>query len=41
MALRSDNTLVWRLVRQLIVWLAITGAVLFASAGTLDWPQAW
>ena len=37
----SDGNLIWRLVRQLIIWLAITGAVLFGSAGTLDWPQAW
>jgi protein-S-isoprenylcysteine O-methyltransferase Ste14 len=37
----SDDTLIWRLVRQMGVWLVITGAVLFGSAGTIDWPQAW
>jgi protein-S-isoprenylcysteine O-methyltransferase Ste14 len=26
---------------QIVVWLAITGALLFGSAGTLLWPQAW
>jgi protein-S-isoprenylcysteine O-methyltransferase Ste14 len=41
MALSSDDTLVWRMVRQLVIYLAITGAVLFASAGTINWPQAW
>ncbi|HEY5882162.1 MAG TPA: isoprenylcysteine carboxylmethyltransferase family protein [Nakamurella sp.] len=30
-----------RLVIQLIVWLAGTGALLFVPAGTLDWPAAW
>lgn len=39
---RSDDTrLVWRLARQLGIWLVITGVVLFGSAGTIDWPQAW
>lgn len=42
MAARSDDTrLVWRLARQLGIWLVITGVVLFGSAGTIDWPQAW
>jgi protein-S-isoprenylcysteine O-methyltransferase Ste14 len=26
---------------QTVIWLAVTGALLFVSAGTLDWPQAW
>jgi protein-S-isoprenylcysteine O-methyltransferase Ste14 len=30
-----------RLVIHTIVWLAIMGAVLFASAGTFAWPAAW
>ena len=30
-------TMIWRT----IVWLAITGVLLFVSAGTLAWPQAW
>jgi protein-S-isoprenylcysteine O-methyltransferase Ste14 len=31
------STMLWRT----LLWLAITGALLFVSAGTLDWPQAW
>lgn len=38
---QSDDALVARLVRQLVIWLVITGAVLFGSAGTIYWPQAW
>jgi protein-S-isoprenylcysteine O-methyltransferase Ste14 len=30
-------TMIWRTT----VWLAITGVLLFGSAGTLAWPQAW
>ena len=30
-----------RLVTQTVIWLAITGAILFLSAGTLNWPEAW
>lgn len=30
-----------RLVTQTAIWLAITGAILFLSAGTLNWPEAW
>lgn len=26
---------------QTAIWLGLTGALLFISAGTLDWPQAW
>jgi len=29
------------LVVRTIIWLAITGALLFVSAGTLAWPEAW
>src|SRR5262249_41771067 len=38
---RLDPKLARRMARQLVVWLAVTGVVLFASAGTLAWPQAW
>jgi len=30
-----------RLVIQVVVWLAMTGALLLFPAGTLDWPAAW
>jgi protein-S-isoprenylcysteine O-methyltransferase Ste14 len=34
-----------RIIRSMIVrtviWNALTGVLLFASAGTLDWPEAW
>ncbi|MDK1377045.1 MULTISPECIES: isoprenylcysteine carboxylmethyltransferase family protein [unclassified Sinorhizobium] len=30
-----------RLVVQTVIWLAIIGAVLFASAGTVAWPAGW
>jgi protein-S-isoprenylcysteine O-methyltransferase Ste14 len=26
---------------QTVIWLGITGAILFISAGTVRWPQAW
>ncbi len=39
MAARAS--LIARMLVQTVVWLAITGALLFVSAGTLDWPQAW
>ena len=26
---------------QTLLWLAITGALLFAAAGTVRWPEAW
>lgn len=34
-------SLITRMLVQTAVWLAITGALLFGSAGTLLWPQAW
>ena len=34
-------SLITRMLVQTAVWLAITGALLFVSAGTLLWPQAW
>ncbi|MDK1493974.1 isoprenylcysteine carboxylmethyltransferase family protein [Sinorhizobium sp. 7-81] len=30
-----------RLTLQTLIWFAIIGVVLFASAGTLEWPAAW
>lgn len=30
-----------KMLIQTAVWLAITGALLFVPAGTLDWPGAW
>lgn len=30
-----------RLIIQTVLWLAATAALLFAAAGTLDWPAAW
>jgi protein-S-isoprenylcysteine O-methyltransferase Ste14 len=29
------------LIAQTIIWLAITAALLFVSAGTVRWPEAW
>jgi len=34
-------SLITRMLVQTAVWLAITGALLFVSAGTMRWPQAW
>ncbi len=30
-----------KMIRATVVWLAISAALLFVPAGTLDWPQAW
>lgn len=35
------NSVVRQIVVQTLVWLAITGALLFAAAGTVRWPEAW
>lgn len=37
----ASRSLIARMLVQTVVWLAITGALLFVSAGTLSWPQAW
>jgi protein-S-isoprenylcysteine O-methyltransferase Ste14 len=37
----ADPELVRRLIKQTVIWLLVLGAVLFLSAGTLDWPEAW
>jgi protein-S-isoprenylcysteine O-methyltransferase Ste14 len=31
----------WREVVQTVLWLAVVGVILFASAGDWYWPQAW
>lgn len=36
-----SQSLIRRMLVQTAIWLAITGALLFGSAGTLAWPQAW
>jgi protein-S-isoprenylcysteine O-methyltransferase Ste14 len=33
--------MVRRMLVRTIVWLALTAALLFGSAGTMAWPQAW
>jgi protein-S-isoprenylcysteine O-methyltransferase Ste14 len=33
--------LVRKLITQTLLWLAITGALLFVPAGTMEWPGAW
>jgi hypothetical protein len=37
----ANRSLVARMLIQTVVWLGITGALLFVSAGTVRWPQAW
>ena len=37
----ASQSLITRMLVQTVIWLAITGALLFGSAGTLRWPQAW
>lgn len=38
----ADSKDVFReLIAQTIIWLAITAALLFVSAGTFRWPEAW
>jgi protein-S-isoprenylcysteine O-methyltransferase Ste14 len=37
----EHDGLVRKLITQTILWLAITGAILFLAAGTLRWPAAW
>ncbi|MFA5901769.1 MAG: isoprenylcysteine carboxylmethyltransferase family protein [Hyphomicrobium sp.] len=40
-ALQDSDVLIRRLIVQTVIWLVILGAILFLSAGTLDWPEAW
>jgi len=35
------DALARKLITQTVLWLAITGAILFLAAGTLRWPEAW
>jgi len=37
----ASASLTARMLIQTVVWLAVTGVLLFGSAGTLGWPQAW
>jgi protein-S-isoprenylcysteine O-methyltransferase Ste14 len=37
----ASPSVVTRMLVQTAIWLGITGAILFVSAGTLAWPQAW
>lgn len=37
----KDRDLTRRLLTQTAIWLAITAAILFISAGTFNWPEAW
>ena len=37
----ASSSIIQRMLVQTVIWLTVTGAILFASAGTLDWPQAW
>ncbi len=37
----EDSDLTRKMLSQTAVWLAITAGVLFISAGTLYWPEAW
>jgi protein-S-isoprenylcysteine O-methyltransferase Ste14 len=37
----ASSSIIQRMLVQTVIWLTVTGAILFVSAGTLDWPQAW
>src|ERR1700722_5439952 len=37
----QPGNLIFRLVLQTVVWLAIMGAMLFLGAGTMGWVQGW
>ena len=41
MAIAFDDPLIRRMLKQMAVFTAIVAAILFISAGTLVWPQAW
>jgi protein-S-isoprenylcysteine O-methyltransferase Ste14 len=38
---QTEAALTRRLIVHTVIWLVILGAILFLSAGTLDWPEAW
>lgn len=37
----ENDQLVRTLILQLLLWSAISGAILFTGAGTLRWPEGW
>jgi len=37
----TRENMIRRLVIRTIIWLAITGVLLFVAAGTVRWPEAW
>lgn len=41
MAIELNDPLIQRLIKHTVIWLAVLGAILFISAGTFDWPEAW
>ena len=41
MTSQTEPNLVRRLIKQTVIWLLVLGGILFLSAGTLDWPEAW
>lgn len=41
MAIALHDPLIRRLILHTSIWLAVLGAILFVSAGTIHWPQAW
>ena len=41
MANAERDSVVRQFVVQTLLWLTISGAVLFASAGTVHWPEGW
>ncbi len=40
-ATQDSDVLARRLIVHTVIWLMILGTILFLSAGTLDWPEAW
>ena len=40
-ATQNSDVLARRLIVHTVIWLMILGTILFLSAGTLDWPEAW
>ena len=37
----ADALMIRKMIVQTVIWLGITAVLLFGSAGTLAWPQAW
>jgi protein-S-isoprenylcysteine O-methyltransferase Ste14 len=40
-ATQDSDVLARRLIVHTVIWLMILGTILFLSADTLDWPEAW